>query len=1062
MAGYHVQMIRSAAYMGILLRLLLMFCAVAVCGTVRAAETIIALPAAIQELDLSTLGTQVAAQRRNVTLEVPGETENTRAVLELRGEAPGPDFNWTIYSIANKADVPRSLVLAIGHQRLTASGLLPLKPFGSQVQKINWVKPPDALTMLPAISDDAAGFLLAAKSTITFAIEGPPVLHTIRIMDANAFAAGQNTSGFVNGATLAVSLVLFLLMIALFGIRNQAEFVAGSFFTFATLQFIALEAGYLDRMAGSVGKLQFSLQHVRAFSEILLATGIAVAAWMLTSPNRKKTLGRTFKRFHGLMILAAALGLWLLAAFDPLRAAQIARMWMVFAAVLGFCLALQTRQRNTGAMEFGMLFWGCLLLWVLFAAVASGSQTPPVVFSTLLIAGLSVIAVVLAFALSRFAFSQGYLSNYYLTDAPRRSLALAGAQHFLWDWLPNQNILEVGEELAKSLGYEPQVFQNGSTARNFASLLHPTDERAYGAIAAVDQMSAGGMVEQELRLRNAANDYQWFMLKARGLQGANGQIERLIGTLTDITRSKQQEDKLITEAVRDPVTGLPSRAIFMDRLEQEIDKPLGLPVRVVLIAIERFKVLNDGLGHDLGDQLLLAAGQRIAENLNPEETLTRISGSMFAVMFVEAIARRDVSVLAEKLMQQLAEPINIATQQVHLSPSIGISLSSADGYSAEELRKQAASALHAAQTGAQRTVKFFDAEMKDERADNVALEADLRRAIDRHEIEVHYQPLIHLPTGSIAGLEALARWNHPTRGALSPSEFIGMAEEAGLISEIGDLILGEAARQLGIWQRTLIRNTAVYLAVNVSADQLSDTGFLDRLEAIISREGLAPQSLKIELTESVVMRFPERTRQLMAKLRAIGVGVACDDFGTGFSNLASLRDLHFDTLKIDKSFIDAEALDARGGIILAKVVELAHSLGMVVVAEGIEDERQLDLLLDLGCDLAQGYLLGEPKPARELTNLLAIFPPVQAPVIAQSHGPKPGEAPMAPRGKLWPRELFELPDHAGDQQFEPEELPSFRALEKKPKARAVVKKKSVARKPVKKVVKKTPPRKIRR
>ncbi len=1057
-------MIRCGAKIWKFLQLLVVCCVLALPDGAKAAETIIALPPHVLVLDLGTLGTQVAAQRRNVKLEVPGETAGTRAVLELHGEAAGPDFNWTIYSVTNQSAGPRSLVLAVGHQRLTASGFFPLKPFGTQLIKVNWVKPPNTLTILPAPSDDAFGFIVAGKSTLTFAIEGPTLLHSIRLMDVNAFAQQQTTVGFVNGATLAVSFILCLLIIALFGIRSQVEFVAGSFFAFTCLQFIALEAGYLDNLTMSFANPAISLQLVRAISETLFASGIAVAAWKLTAPNRQQVSGKSLQLLHGLTILGATTGLLLLASHDPARAAQFSRAWVVIAATVGSCLVLQARRRGSGALEFGMFFWCAVLGWTLLAAAAAMNHTPSFVFSPLLMAGLSAIVAALAFAMARFAFSQGYLSNYYLTDASRRSLALAGAQHFLWDWLPNQQVLEVGDELAKNLGYEQHKFKTGSAARSFAALLHPTDEHAYAAIIGAGHMQSDSVIEQEIRLGNADGDYQWFVLKARGLPGSGPYAERLIGTLTEITRSKQQEDKLINEAVRDPVTGLPSRALFMDRLEREIDKPLGLPVRVMLIAIERFKVLNDGLGHDLGDQLLLAAGQRIAENLNPEESLTRISGSMFAVMYVESIARRNVGDLAEKLLLELGQPISIATQQIYLSPTIGISLSSADGHSADDLRKQAASALHAAQADGKRSVKFFNEDMKDERADNVALEADLRRAIDRHQIEVHYQPLIHLSTGSVAGLEALARWNHPTRGPLSPSEFIGMAEEAGLINEIGDIILSEAARQLGIWRRTLIRNSPVYVAVNVSADQLSDTNFLDRLEAIISKEGLPPQSLKIELTESVVMRFPERTRQLIVKLRAIGVGVACDDFGTGFSNLASLRDLHFDTLKMDKSFIAAEALDGRGGLILSTVVELAHSLGMVVVAEGVETEDQLDMLLLLGCDLGQGYLLGEPKPARELTNLLAIFPPVQTPVVAQQLGPKPGEAPLAPRAprvKIWPREGIELSkldiesDIEPDPYIEPEELPSLYAVERRPKRKAVTKKKPTARKPVAKTSAKT-------
>lgn len=1027
------------------------------------AEAQVEFPANVTMIDLATQGTQVAAQRRNVALEVPGETEGARAVLELRGKGLGPDFNWTIYSIHNQSEDFRSVVLSIGYQRLTASGALPIKPFGTQVVKLNWVKLPEAFAPLPANSEDAFTFLLPAKATITFAVEGPPQLKFISVMDANVFAQKQMSASFLHGATLTGTLVLCFFIIALFGIRSQLEFVAGSFFTLMCLQFMALETGYLDRLAGVLFGIPISLQFIRAISEILLALGVAVAAWTLSAPNQQKQQGSVWRILLGTFILGLAVGLFVLSFRNPLGAAEGARLWVIVSAVSGFCLALRARQTSTGAMDYGILFWSMLLAWVLMAGFMALGQSTLRLWPNLLLSGISGVVAVLAFALARFAFAQGYLSNYYLTDATRRSLALAGAQHYLWDWIPGKNVLEIGDDLAKSLGFDPAVFHAGKAARKFSSLLHPADQPSYVAIANPGYLQGGNVIDQELRLQNAAGEYRWFVLKARALQGSGSYAERLIGTLTDITRGKQNEDRLINEVVRDPVTGLPSRAIFIDRLEREIAKPLALPVRVMLIAIQRFKFLNDGLGHDLGDQLLLAAGQRIADNIKPEETLTRISGSMFAVMFVETMESRAAKLMAERLLEILSEPMTVSTQQVYLTPSIGISLSSADGFSAEELQKQAASALHAAQAEGSRAAKVFDDEMKDERAENVALETDLRRAIDRREIEVHYQPLIHLATGSIAGLEALARWNHPSRGQLSPAEFINMAEEAGLINEIGDLILSEATRQMGIWQRTIIRDRPVYVAVNVSADQFSDSAFYDKLSAVISREGLAAQTLKIELTESVVMRYPERTRQLITRMRSMGVGVACDDFGTGFSNLASLRDLNFDTLKMDKSFITAGALDGRGGLILSTVVELAHSLGMVVVAEGIENAAQLDILQLLGCDLGQGYLLGEPKPARELTNLLARFPAVEAPIRPPRapNVPEPKEALLAPRKILWPRELFEVKESvtATIIEAEPEELPSIFTVSEKRKQASARKPKS---KPPQRKSVKTKPKQAKR
>jgi diguanylate cyclase (GGDEF)-like protein len=571
--------------------------------------------------------------------------------------------------------------------------------------------------------------------------------------------------------------------------------------------------------------------------------------------------------------------------------------------------------------------------------------------------------------------------------------------------------------------------------------VHPADDLAYRKCLDLKNTQAGSFIEQELRLRDAQGLYRWFSLRARALPGAAGIPARLIGTLTDISRSKQTEDRLINESIHDPVTGLPSRALFLDRLEREIAKPGITPRRILMIGIERFKILNEGLGHDLGDQLLLAIGQRISDCLEEGESVARISGSQFAVMQIEAIDTRDSETLAGNILARLAKPISVLSQQVYLSACVGISLSSSNGISAAKLHQQAETALHEAQSKGPRSIEIYHADISDERADKVELEGDLRRAIDRHEIEVHYQPIINLMTREVAGFEALARWQHPTRGLLPPVEFIGLAEQAGMISEIGELVLQEAIRQMGIWQRVLTRNRPVFMAINVSAEQLSDTAFVDRLTTTLNRETLAPHAVKIEITESVAMRYPERARQLISRLRNLNIGVACDDFGTGFSNLASLRDLNFDTLKMDRSFISAEGLQGRGGTILQSVVDLAHRLGMIVVAEGIETEDQAQHLLLMGCELGQGYHLSQPLLARDVQHLLAVLPVVLA------------------ENDLEAQQQFAVYDEQHANIFEPEELPSLFAVNAppKPKNKPVPRKtvKAKKSKPQKTVIKKT-------
>jgi diguanylate cyclase (GGDEF)-like protein/PAS domain S-box-containing protein len=1032
-------MIRGRRWGGVLGSLRAVLCLVLFClGLASArADELVNVTDDLSVIDLSVHGTRVAAQRRNLQLEVPGESDGSRAVLELRGEGLGPEYNWTIFTFRNAGQAKRAFVIAVDTQRTAASGITRLRPFGSQLTSVQWLSDTVEHTVQASATSDAFRFELQPAQSITLAMEGRAILSGARLYDVPSFAQREASLAFLRGAVLAVGFVLALSILSLYGIRTNRVFLVGGFFGFAALLLTALESGYLDKLPVLQGQDAFSLQHARAMIESLFALGLGFLFWGLTNLYR-----RSWRAELPYVILLLALGgLVGFASFEPEFSTYVARWAIAALAVAGFVAAITTRRRGGEVMDNAQLFWSSLLIWVFLTAVAVVGDSLSPVWHAMILAGLTAVLSILAFVSLRLAFAQGFLSKPYLQDSSRRSLALTGAQHFLWDWQPQDGVLDVGVDLARSLGHATDKLRATTAARWFSALVHPADEMAYRRCLDLRNQKAGNFIEQELRLRDAQGAYHWFSLRARALPGAAGIPARLIGTLTDITRNKQTEDRLINEAIHDPVTGLPSRALFIDRLEQDVAKPLALPRRILLVGIERFKILNEGLGPDLGDQLLLAAGQRIAECLRAEESVARMSGSRFAVMHVETIESADAESLAEDILAKLADPIHVLSQDIYLSACVGISLSSTTAASAVTLQQQAEKALHEAQGQGPRSIVTFHEDIEDERADTVALEADLRRAIDRHEIEVQYQPIVDLVTRNVVGLEALARWRHPQRGLLPPSDFIGMAEQAGMIREIGDIVLAEAIRQMGIWQRVLTRNRPVYVAVNVSADQLSDTGFMDRLNSLISREGVLPQAVKIEITESVVMRFPERARQLVQRLRHLGIGVACDDFGTGFSNLASLRELAFDTLKMDRSFITGEGMEGRGSIILQSVINMAHSLGMAVIAEGVEKPEQVSHLLLLGCQWGQGFALGQPMPARDIHGLLAVLPVIEQsalPPYAEQEAPPVGEAPLALRSVI-----------VDEDYGEPEELPSLFAVynQKQDVKRAKPKVKAARKKP---------------
>jgi diguanylate cyclase (GGDEF)-like protein len=456
--------------------------------------------------------------------------------------------------------------------------------------------------------------------------------------------------------------------------------------------------------------------------------------------------------------------------------------------------------------------------------------------------------------------------------------------------------------------------------------------------------------------------------------GQDGRASRCIGTLADVTAVKRAEDRLLADAVRDRITGLPNRALFMDRLEfamRRAHMESNRELYVLVIDLDRFKTVNDGLGHEVGDSLLSVTGRRLLTLIGPEDTLARLPGDQFAVIFNGKKPKRDVIPFAEQIRTTISRPIKLRGRELFLTASFGVARFLDDRSSPQDFVKDAEIALYEAKRRGRDSIEFFRPDMRDDRSELLALEQDLRRAIERSEIEVVYQPISRLSDMQLAGFEALVRWRHRTEGVLGPEVFMSIAEETGIIKDLSHHVLNEAARQLGIWQRAFRPDKPLFVSVNVSSSQLFNTDLVDDVRALLGREDIAEGTLKLELTESLCMENPELSIEILKRLKALGVGLACDDFGTGYSALASLRRLPFDTLKVDRSFLEADPEDEKAMIILETIILLSHDLRLAVVAEGIESQEQIATLAELECDYGQGFLIGEPMTAKQVVEALS-------------------------------------------------------------------------------------------
>jgi diguanylate cyclase (GGDEF)-like protein len=393
--------------------------------------------------------------------------------------------------------------------------------------------------------------------------------------------------------------------------------------------------------------------------------------------------------------------------------------------------------------------------------------------------------------------------------------------------------------------------------------------------------------------------------------------------------------------------------------------------------LDDFKTINDSLGHSLGDQLLIALGQRLQGLLPQQDAIARIGGDEFAILVETLEGDPGVDLLAQRVIDRLAEPFVLDGQNLYASACIGIALYPADGTHAETLQSHADAALHRAKEHGRGVLRFFSPEMSSRAKERLALEADLRLALERGELQLHYQPQVDLISGQIVGLEALLRWTHPERGAVSPAEFIPLAEESGLVIRLGDWVLHEACRQIKYWTESGMapRQTSV----NVSAVQLSRGLLVESVKRALDDTGIAPEQLELEITESFVMADREQSFRALAELKALGVRLSIDDFGTGYSSLAYLQQLAVHKLKIDLSFVRDMTSNSGNAAIVKAVIALGHSLGLEIIAEGVEEAGQARYLRSLQCDVMQGYLISHPLPAAAMTEFLKSFNPPQVP-----------------------------------------------------------------------------------
>ena len=703
----------------------------------------------------------------------------------------------------------------------------------------------------------------------------------------------------------------------------------------------------------------------RASGEAILAATLVVFLFAYLNLNRWHV------RYAHITIgwLAFLAMLVALALFEPPIASGIARVSLLAVAVLGFALVVYLSFYGFDRAVLLIPTWLLLVVWTIAAALAVMGVLTNDIVGPALLGGLVLIVMLIGFTVMQHAFAGGITTG-IVSDVERRALALTGAGDMIWDWDVSADKVFTSPETEQLLGLKRGSLE-GPAAR-WLEVLHPLDRDRFRAVLDSVLEQRRGRLTQDFRLRTPDGHYLWFALKARPVVGSDGEVVRLVGTLTDVTEFKNAEERLLHDAVHDNLTGLPNRELFLDRLDAVLAFAKADPQikpTVMVIDLDRFKQVNDSVGIAVGDFDPADLGPQAGRLLKPQDTLARLSGDQFALILLSERESERIIAFAETLRKGLRAPITFNDREILLTASMGIALADGQPHRNEEVLKDAELAMyHAKRIGGDR-LELFKPSMRARKTDRLTLESELRRALERDEITILYQPIVRLEDRSVAGFEALARWDHPKMGRTSPSEFIAIAEEIGLIVDLGMFVLERTAKQLATWQRTIRQREPIFASVNVSSRQLLRQDLINDLRAVIARTGIARGTLKLELTESLVMENPEHATQMLQRIRELGAGLALDDFGTGHSSLAYLQRFPFDTIKIDQSFVRANGKGARP-VILRSIVALAHDLGMEVVAEGAETDSDAIELYQLGCEYAQGFHFGEPMSADDAKALL--------------------------------------------------------------------------------------------
>ena len=887
--------------------------------------------------------------------------------IEVRATSDQHNGDWAEFSLANISDEQIDRLIVAPHFRLAGSGLF-WPDLGAE--RIISITPSEgfALDRLPSSEADVFHITLNPGAIVTFVAElSSPDLPQIYLWEPEAYKDTINSFTLYRGIVLGIAGLLAVFLTILFVVKGTSVLPATAALAWAVLAYIVVDFGFLSKLVQTTPTDE---RLWRAGTEITLAAGLVIFLFTYLNLNRWHTnlSFATLAWMAGLGILSA------FAVYDPVIATGLARFSFAATVIAGtFLIAYLGFNRFDRAIML-IPTWVLILCWLFGAWMTVTGRLSNDIVQPALGGGLVLIVLLIGFTVMQHAFAGGGAYQGLFSDLERQSLALTGSGDIVWDWDVSRDRIVTMPDVSRQLGLSPgSLF---GPARNWLPRIHPDDRDRFRTTLDVVLEHRRGRLNHQFRIRAEDGHYHWLALRARPVVGSDGEVIRCVGTLIDVTEQKSSEERLLHDAVHDNLTGLPNRELFVDRLDAIIalaGAEDSVRPTIFAIDIDRFKQVNDELGISAGDTILLTIARRLKRLLKPQDTLARVSGDQFGLILLSEQEPPKVAAFAENIAKAIMVPINFGQKEIILTASIGLVTWVDEMASPLELVKDAELAMYQAKRVGGNRIEPYRPAFRSAGADKLQIESDLRRALERKELTMVYQPIVDIESAEIGGFEALLRWDHPRKGNIPPSEFVPIAESSDLIVELGMYALQNACEDLASWYKS-VGQIPVFMSVNLSSAQLLRNDLYNDIRSVLTKTGCKPPMLKLELTESVVMHNPEQAARILARLKELGVQLAIDDFGTGHSSLSYLTRFPFDTIKIDKSLV--RATSNKQLVLLRSIIAMGRDLEMNIVAEGVETEEDAEELAELGCEYAQSFLFGPPIGAASVLKLLREHFPV--------------------------------------------------------------------------------------